>query len=136
MNEVDPAELSALLDGELSAERAAEVRRAITQDTALRREYEQLARLDADLKATARAAVFQPRVQIPKPLSERRLHVAWVAFALLGLRLALKMLPLSLATSVEVAALALVVPWVLHLLIVASEQEHRALSAESVTFLR
>jgi anti-sigma factor RsiW len=130
MTRIDPSELSALLDGELTPARAAEVRQAIADDPALRREYEELARLDDDLKAHAREAVFQPRVEIPQRLRGPRPHVAWIAPLLVIMSLALRLLPLPIETGVEVAVVVILVPYVLRRLLLASEQERRALANE------
>jgi len=130
MERVDPSELSALLDGELTPERAAEVCQAMADHPALRREYEELARLDDDLRAHAREAVFQPRVEIPQRLRGPRPHVAWIAPLLFIISLALRLLPLPIETGVEVAVVVILVPYVLRRLILASEQERRALANE------
>lgn len=53
MSHVNPEELSALLDGELSDERAIEVQRALESDPILVRELETLRRLDGRLKKAA-----------------------------------------------------------------------------------
>jgi anti-sigma factor RsiW len=65
MKQVQAEELSALLDGELSAERAAEVQVQIAADPALRADYAALARLDAWARASAGAAAFTPTVRLP-----------------------------------------------------------------------
>jgi anti-sigma factor RsiW len=128
MKRVDPSELSALLDGELTAQRAAEVRRAIADDPALRREYEELAQLDDDLRAHAQEAVFEPRVEIPQRQRGLRPHVVWLAPLLVIMSLALRMLPLPIETGVEVAVVVILVPYVLRRLLLDSEQERRALA--------
>ena len=128
MKRIDPSELSALLDGELAPERAAEVRQAIADDPALRREYEGLARLDDGLRAHAREAVFQPRVEIPQRRRGLRPHVAWIAPLLVIMSLALRMLPLPIETGVEVAVVVILVPYVLRRLLLDSEAERRALA--------
>lgn len=61
MNGVDPAELSALLDGELPPDREAQVRAAMEADPALRAGYERLSRLDAAWSAAAASAAFRPQ---------------------------------------------------------------------------
>ena len=63
MAQIDPAELSAYLDGELPAERAEEVRAALARDPELRRSYEMLVVHDADWRARAETAMFQPHVR-------------------------------------------------------------------------
>lgn len=131
MKRVDPCELSALLDGELTPERAAEVRQAIADDPALRREYEELTRLDDELQAHAREAVFQPRVEIPQRLRGPGPHVGWFVPPLIIMGLALRLLPLPIETGVEVAVVVGLVPYVLRRLLLASEQERRALTSET-----
>ena len=128
MTRVDPSELSALLDGELAPERAVEVCQAIAADPELRREYEELARLDGDLRAHAQEAVFQPRVEIPQRCRGLRPHVAWIAPLLVIMSLALRTLPLPIETGVEVAVVVILVPYVLRRLLLDSEAEHRALA--------
>lgn len=65
MRPIDPAELSALLDGELDASRAAEVRAALAGDAALRAQYEALAQADAQLRAFAASLELNPRIRLP-----------------------------------------------------------------------
>jgi anti-sigma factor RsiW len=62
---VEPWELSGLLDGELSPERAAQVRAAIESDPALRQQWETLARLDHQWSDRAAGADFAVRVSLP-----------------------------------------------------------------------
>ena len=59
MTQVREEELSALLDGELEARRAEEVRASIAADPALRDEFAALARLHAGL--TNAGSVSRPR---------------------------------------------------------------------------
>jgi len=65
MNPVQPEELSALLDGELDAARAAEVRAQIQMDPALRLEFEALSANDAAWRAAADSGAFVPAVSLP-----------------------------------------------------------------------
>jgi anti-sigma factor RsiW len=64
MKPVDPWELSGLLDGELDAARAAEVREAIAADPALRAEFERLSKLDGACQRVAAQAAFKPAVDL------------------------------------------------------------------------
>lgn len=64
MNPVQPEELSALLDGELDAARAAEVKARIQADPLLRREFEALRAADAGWRAAADSAAFTPAVRL------------------------------------------------------------------------
>lgn len=77
MNELDPLELSALLDGELDARRAAEVKALIAADAGVRAQYESLRRVDARLRSMAGPARFEPRVLLPKP--SLGTSAAWLA---------------------------------------------------------
>ena len=60
MIQMQSEELSALLDGELDVERAAQVRAMIEADPALRSEYEALVQLDVRLRQAAAASVVMP----------------------------------------------------------------------------
>lgn len=64
MNPVQPEELSALLDGELNAARAAEVKAQIQVDPMLRHEFETLRAVDAGWRAAADSAAFTPAVRL------------------------------------------------------------------------
>jgi len=61
MTDLDPSELSALLDGELDELRAAQVEAIIASDEGLRTEYEILRQADAHWRSMARSAAFQTR---------------------------------------------------------------------------
>ncbi|MBI4581169.1 MAG: hypothetical protein HY718_15815 [Planctomycetes bacterium] len=117
MNPVDPAELSALLDGELTPSRAAEVRAAVDADPALRAEFDQLQALDAACRSAAATATFPPQVAVPAA------HPSWswtaigvAAVLLLIVRLAPKLLDLAAAgVLLNAAALAVAVVWLVRL---------------------
>jgi len=123
MRPIDPAEISALIDGELPPERAREVRRAIAQEASLRRVYEQLVRLDTDLKAAAAQVMFQPHVELPRATGGYGMRVFLAAAVLAIVRLAMKWASPGLATIFAAALLAVVVGWVLQRLVRASEAE-------------
>lgn len=131
MKRVDDCELSALIDEELTAERAAEVRQAIADDPVLRRQYEELVRLDDELQAHGRDAVFQPRVEIPQCRRVFGIHMGWLVPIFTLLALGLRSLPLPIETGVEVAVVLGLVPYVLRRLLLSSELEHRALANET-----
>jgi anti-sigma factor RsiW len=96
MNPVQSEELSALLDGELRPERAAEVRARIAADPALRAEYTALARLDDWARAEAEAAAFTPTVRLPASRSVSGWGWAVAgALALLLVRFVPKIAPLA-----------------------------------------
>jgi anti-sigma factor RsiW len=132
MKPIEPAEISALLDGELSGQRADEVRRAIAEDESLGQVYEQLAALDGDLKACAAQAAFRPRVSIKAP-SPLGVHVLVMAVLMLLVRLTVRLLPFGLAEVLELAVLALVVGWVLTGLLRAAEEDRRRLAGSTAT---
>ena len=129
MKTIDPTEISALLDGELSAERAEQVRCAITEDEALRREYEEIVALDAALKACAQVAVFHPRVSLTvEPAAP--IPPIPLALGCLLLRLALKTTPFLVGTGLEICTFLFLVGWVLRCALAASQQESRGLLQE------
>jgi anti-sigma factor RsiW len=131
MKPVDPAEISALLDGELSDQRAAEVRRAIARDESLRQAYEQLAALDGDLKACAAEVMFRPRLSTVEARNLPAAHVLSLAVLALMVRLAVRLLPLGFSLALEAGVLAVVVWWVVGVLIRASEEAQWRLAARA-----
>jgi anti-sigma factor RsiW len=60
---IDPAELSAYLDGELSSTRAREIEAALASSPALRDELDQLGESDRRWRAAARTASFRPDIE-------------------------------------------------------------------------
>jgi anti-sigma factor RsiW len=64
MRSIDPAELSAFIDGELDAEQTAEVRAALAIDEALRAHYESLVQADAHLKGVAAGVTLSPSIRL------------------------------------------------------------------------
>lgn len=107
----DPAELTAYLDGELPAGRAAEIEARLLADADLRAEYEGLRRLDAQAREAAAGALFVPTIQLP---STRRAQIpvaglAVIVLALLGLRIASRFIePLGPSLLLNLLALAVV----------------------------
>ena len=85
MTPVQPEELSALIDGELGPERAAEIERRMAEDPALRAAFDALRDLDGQWKAAAATAVFMPT--LARPAADPRHGAAAVgsAAALAGL---------------------------------------------------
>jgi len=130
MKPIDRTEISALLDGELSPQRADLVRRALAEDDALRREYEQLAALDADLKAHAQAMMFTPQVSLPESPAGFRFHVPLLISVLILLRVVLKVMPPVLGSCLEILVLVIVITWMLKSLIRASDQDCQLLARE------
>lgn len=66
MQPIEPAELSAYLDGELDSNRARDVAIALATDPALRARYDALANVDAAWRTAVLAAQFTPAVQFEK----------------------------------------------------------------------
>jgi anti-sigma factor RsiW len=66
MRQVQPEELSALIDGELDAQRAAEVERQIAADGEMQAEFETLRNLDVCWRSLARTEAFIPVVRLSK----------------------------------------------------------------------
>jgi ferric-dicitrate binding protein FerR (iron transport regulator) len=123
MKPIDPSDISALLDGKLSPEDADRVRRALAEDSSLRREYEELAALDAELKASARAAMFLPEVVLPKRSKDIRLNVPLLVLILVVLRFGIKATPLFIGSVVEIVFLFILLGWGLQYLLKASEHD-------------
>jgi anti-sigma factor RsiW len=112
MNKIDPCEISGLLDGELSPERAAEVQAFIEADASARAEYQRLLRLHGVWSEAAASAVFQPRVRLNRAASPRvAVTVALGLVALLAARFLPKfVLPLG-GIAVQGFVLLAVVAW-------------------------
>jgi anti-sigma factor RsiW len=110
MLRIDPAELSAYLDGELPPERMEEVRAALADDPELRATYEQQASSHADWSNEAASAMFRPRVRVgPAPVAALWLVATCVVMSLLVLRMSLKLIPPALGVSLEATLLVVVV---------------------------
>jgi anti-sigma factor RsiW len=86
MNDLDPAELSAFLDGELSPARAKEIEALIAADSGVRAAFEQLKRADQRLRSVAEAAAFRPEIHWPAPAGWRA--ESWLALPLVVVLLA------------------------------------------------
>jgi anti-sigma factor RsiW len=130
MSSIDPAELSALLDGELHPERASVVRQAIVSDPVLRAEFEMLKRLDCTIAEAAAAAAFEARVIIPEEVPQSHLLRSVAAFvpalcALLVVYLLPKLLNLALSTSVflHIIPFALIMVWAFRFVMSTEEVE-------------
>ncbi len=132
MNGVDPAELSALLDGELPPERAAQVRAAIEADPGLRADYERLSRLDAAWSAAAASAAFRPQPRaIGRPSLRFVARAACGLGALLLVRFAPWFAPAPLSPLLATAVLAAVLGWVLLRSMQATAANGDAVAAQS-----
>ena len=111
MKAIDPSELSALLDGELTAQRSAEIRAAIASNAALRAEFNELSRCDLAWKEAARSAVFQPQTTNILGWHSSGKGLVWIALGLLCLRMVLKIVPLSSGLYVQMIVMALLAAW-------------------------
>jgi hypothetical protein len=121
---VAPEELSGLIDGELPEQRAREVRQAITEDPLLGTQYEELARLDAELCAMAATAAFEPRpVRLAAP--GWSLYTAGAVVALVTMRLLSKWLEPTGAVVLQLVVLACILFWSLRLLAPESGEPDR-----------
>ena len=112
MKPVDPAEISALLDGELSPERTKQVRRAIAENSELRCVFENLSAIHRALTACAAAVRFQPRISLARSFGFPAIGVLGFAVAMLVLRLTAKLVPLGVGVVFQATALAIVLWWV------------------------
>jgi anti-sigma-K factor RskA len=110
MRPVQPEELSALLDRELSPKRADEVRAQVSVDSAMAEELKTLAHFDTRWRALATASAFEPRVDLPRRSQFwRSALLATGAVALIVIRLAPKFLDSAvLGVTLNVLALAVV----------------------------
>jgi anti-sigma factor RsiW len=111
MNPVQPEELSALIDGELDARRAAEVEAQIASDEGLRATFESLRDLDSRWRAAARTVVLAPQVHLPAPA---RWSGGWIpaiaiAAALVSVRIATRLIDTTtMAFALQAFVLAIV----------------------------
>jgi len=112
MNSVDPAELSALLDGELSPERTEKVRGALAENSELRSVFENLLAVHRELTACGLAARFRPRIWLPSGTRFPVVDVLGFAVAMLILRVTVKFVPLGVGVILQATALAVVLWWV------------------------
>jgi anti-sigma factor RsiW len=129
MKPVDPAEISALLDGELSAERSEQVRRSIAESSELRQVFEELTAVHRDVTADAVAARFRPRLSLPGGTTFPALGVLGFAIAMLVVRVAAKLVPVTVGGVLHAAALAAVLWWVCSCLLRVAADEGRQSAA-------
>ena len=113
MNDLDPAELSAFLDGELDPSRARQIEALIAADPEARAAFDQLSLADHRLRSIAEAAAFRPQIRWPEPAVQSA--APWLVPPLVGILLAWSMGKLAPATTVSVivsaAALVLFIAW-------------------------
>jgi hypothetical protein len=103
----------------------------MAQDESLRQLHDELSAVDRDLKAYAAQVAFCPRLSLTAEPTISRSTITWAALALLAMRVATKLLPLSLATCQEVLALALILGWALPWAIQLSGQSWERLVSKS-----
>ena len=122
MTQIDPAELSALLDGELPQARAAELRAAITANPALRAEFEALADDDANWRRAAASAQFAPAIDLTRArlALDSTAILSGILAVLLVVR-GLSKLPDAMAWGLAAQAVTLcaVLAWAIHLVLAA-----------------
>jgi hypothetical protein len=117
MRLIEPAELSAYLDGELDPGRAREVATALANDPKLRAEYEVLANSDKYWKSSAAAARFKPAVVFSSAqvFGTAPLYVVAVA-ALIALCVSAKATDaVFLVLILHCIALTITLPWVMRM---------------------
>jgi anti-sigma factor RsiW len=86
MNDLDEAELSAFLDGELDAARSERIEALIASDRHVRAAFDRLKIADLRLKSVAEAAAFRPVIRLPTPA--RLPAGSWLALSLLAVLIA------------------------------------------------
>ncbi len=115
MKLVEPAELSAYLDGELDPTRAREEQAILADDAALRAQFDALQAADHDWRGAADSAIFAPDVQFTRTTLS---SVAWLGMAAILVALVtLRMLPkigdaLAWGVALHGIALAVMLGWV------------------------
>jgi hypothetical protein len=115
MNQIDPAELSGLLDREMSEERSREIRQLVAHTSSLREELETLTIADSRWRAAARSAAFHVEIRLHR---EKIFAVSPTQAALfMTFLLAIRFLPklantLTLGLAINAIALAMVIAWV------------------------
>lgn len=113
MTPLEPGELSAYLDGELSLARMGEIEAMLATDAALASELQRLARSDAAWRAAASSAAFQPAPAAQPQVRSKGFAPGIVAVAMLFavVTIAVKilgLLSLLLALNITAAILVLI----------------------------
>ncbi len=135
MTPIDPMELSALIDGELSSSRAREVTAAIEQNPELRAEFDRLRLFHESCVRAAAAAAFTPRaINVSADRSNRTALLPLLAgVALLAVRFLPKAFDLGIAGPLlHAAALAGVLLLVIKLVDRQRAEESLSFDAGSV----
>jgi anti-sigma factor RsiW len=118
MKPVELAEISAFLDGELSGARASEVEAALKNDSALRAEFNALAKMDVAWRSVASTSVFVPKVHLASNATLVRLWLGTAA--ILIVLVAVRILP-KLTDALEFGfvlhgiGLVIVLAWVIRM---------------------
>lgn len=128
----DPAELSALLDGELDATRAAELRAAMREDDQLRTEFERLAGLHQRLLDDARSRQFQPQIALADSTASLRWPVLALVACVLAVRLASKLAPPEVGAALEGLLLLVLLSWLATRLWRATDADYLKLVQQAV----
>lgn len=118
MKPIEPAELSAYMDGELEGARAREVQAALESSPALRGELARLASEDHAWRAAARRASFRPNVRLESSAAPSRsmLRAAGGVILLLAARAVPKLAStLAVELILNAVALALALIWVVRM---------------------
>jgi len=118
---IEPAELSAYMDGELDPARAREVETALESSPALRGELNRLVSADNSWRAAARIASFRPSIRLdtaPRPLHLRPiLRAAGGVILLLAARVVPKLgSTLEVELILNAFALAIALIWIVRLM--------------------
>jgi len=118
MKSIEPAELFAYLDKEVSPERMIEIEMALQSDAVVRSEFEKLQASHLEWQAAARTLMFSPQITLPA----NRWHspspslIAGAVVMLLVLRFVPKFTDvLLIAVLLHVAALSVILPWVVRM---------------------
>lgn len=117
MNPIQPEELSALIDGELDAQRECEIRAELAVNAQLRAELEVMNRLDISIRAAAAEAAFDPTVKSPTRSEFPWRSTLLLVLLLVFIRVALKLVDTeALVWAVNAAAFAAVIIVMMRLL--------------------
>ena len=114
MTPVSPEEISALFDGELTPDRAEEVRRAVVEDEGIATNLRADGQMDRDLSSFAAACQFEPHVSLPSSLPVLGLPIYLIALGLLVVRILAKVLPIGPGIWLQTLVIALVAVWLLY----------------------
>jgi anti-sigma factor RsiW len=129
MNTIEAGELSAHLDGELSAERAQTVRAAIDSQPELQAAVQRLASLDDRWQRAADTAQFSPAIPHRKGRLRGALFAAGAVVGLITIRVVPKLLEsLEWGVLINSIGLAVIAMWVARLLSAPPADSGRSMS--------